>query len=85
MISWRYTQPILRKAFPWHGDLSRIVWELVERGHLGQKTGAGVYQYAPGDRTPTSHLVAEQIIADARVAGEVRAVLSPTGRKSSTG
>ena len=60
------TQPILSKAFSWHGDLSRIVWELVERGHLGRKTGAGVYQYAPGDPTPTSHPAAEQVIAGVR-------------------
>jgi 3-hydroxyacyl-CoA dehydrogenase len=59
-------QSILSKAFSWHGDQSRIVWELVERGHLGQKTGAGVYQYVPGDSTPTSNPVAEQVIAGVR-------------------
>jgi 3-hydroxyacyl-CoA dehydrogenase len=59
-------QPILSKAFPWHGGLSPIVWELVARGHLGQKTGAGIYQYVPGDATPMPHREAEQIIAGVR-------------------
>jgi 3-hydroxyacyl-CoA dehydrogenase len=60
------TQPILSKAFPWHGDLPRIVGDLIERGRLGRKTEVGVHQDAPGDRTPPSRLVAEQVMADAR-------------------
>ncbi len=39
---------------------------LVEGGHLGQKTGAGVYRYEPGDRTPRAHELTEQAVAAAR-------------------
>ena len=43
----------------WPGDL-------VEGGHLGQKTRAGVYRYEPGDRTPRPHELTEQAVAAAR-------------------
>jgi 3-hydroxyacyl-CoA dehydrogenase len=33
-----------------------------ELGRLGQKTGAGVYKYAPGNRTPQPDPVVEQLI-----------------------
>jgi 3-hydroxyacyl-CoA dehydrogenase len=39
------THAIMRQAFPHFGDLSPIVSGLVDAGHLGQKTGAGVYRY----------------------------------------
>lgn len=54
---------VLCQAFPRHGPLSPIVAELVAAGHLGQKTMAGVYKYAPGDYTPLPHRQAQQIIA----------------------
>ena len=60
------TQAIMREVFPHHGGLSPIVHDLCDAGYLGQKTGAGVYRYAPGDRTPQPHAVAEQAIAAAR-------------------
>jgi 3-hydroxyacyl-CoA dehydrogenase len=60
------TQPILAAAFPGHGGLSAIASGLVERGYLGQKTGAGVYRYEPGDHTPQPHAAAERLIADVR-------------------
>ncbi len=61
-----FTEAILRRAFPQHGGLSRIAQQLVERGHLGQKTGAGVYRYEPFDRTPLPHEATAEIIAAAR-------------------
>ena len=60
------TDRILQTAFPYHGELSRIARELVERGHLGQKTTAGVYRYLSGDRTPRHHDATAAIIAAAR-------------------
>jgi 3-hydroxyacyl-CoA dehydrogenase len=45
---------------------SRIPERLVESGRLGQKTGAGYYRYAPGDRTPQRDPAVEAIIADER-------------------
>lgn len=59
-------QAIMRAAFPHHGSLSAIVHQLCDAGHLGQKTGAGVYRYEAGDRTPQPHLAADQAIATAR-------------------
>ena len=38
---------------------------LVEMGRLGQKTGAGIYDYEPGNRTPIPSPVTKQIIAEA--------------------
>lgn len=42
----------LRRAFPRHGPLPQVVARLVAAGRLGQKAGAGVYNYAPGNYTP---------------------------------
>ncbi len=60
------TDAVLQAVFPWHGPLSSIVPSLVERGHLGQKTGCGVYRYEPGDHTPRRSDVAVEVIARAR-------------------
>ena len=38
---------------------------LVEMGRLGQKTGAGVYDYEPGDRTPKPSSITEKLLAEA--------------------
>ncbi len=59
-------QRSLAGAFPRHGPLSGIALRLVERGHLGQKTGSGVYRYRPGDHTPHASDAAGEIIAEVR-------------------
>ena len=41
--------------------------QLVEMGRLGLKTGAGVYDYKPGDRTPIPSPVTKKILEDAAV------------------
>lgn len=61
-----FTEAILRRAFPHHGGLSSIAEQLVAQGHLGQKTGAGVYCYRPGDRTPQPHEATAALVAAAR-------------------
>ncbi|MBT8080079.1 MAG: enoyl-CoA hydratase/isomerase family protein [Gammaproteobacteria bacterium] len=38
---------------------------LVEMGRLGQKTGAGTYDYEPGNRTPIPSPVTQELIAEA--------------------
>jgi len=60
------SQRILRQAFPHHGGLSSIVDLLAAAGHLGQKTGAGVYHYEQGNHTPHPHRAAEEAIAKVR-------------------
>ena len=39
--------------------------QLVGMGRLGQKTGAGVYDYEPGNRTPVPSPITEKLIAEA--------------------
>jgi 3-hydroxyacyl-CoA dehydrogenase len=55
------------------------VWpdKLVESGRLGQKTGAGYYDYEAGDRTPRPSAVALQMLEDsARELGITRRTVS---------
>jgi 3-hydroxyacyl-CoA dehydrogenase len=66
---------VLERAFPHHGPLSSIASRLVEGGHLGQKTGSGIYRYQPGDFTPQPSEATDAIIAEVqgrsgRTAGE---------------
>jgi 3-hydroxyacyl-CoA dehydrogenase len=44
------------------GRVTRSADLLVEMGRLGQKTQAGYYDYAPGDRTPRPSPVAAEVI-----------------------
>ena len=57
---------VLTRAFPHHGPTPPIVAELVARGMLGQKSGAGVYLYEKGDPKPRPNPAAQEIIAAAR-------------------
>ncbi len=57
------SQRVLAAALPRHGPLSPIATDLVERGQLGQKTGAGVYRYEPGSHVPLKCEATEQVIA----------------------
>jgi 3-hydroxyacyl-CoA dehydrogenase len=66
-------QEVLGRAVKHHGPLSGVALGLVEHGHLGQKTGAGVFRYEPGDRTPRDSRTTAETIA--RV--QRRAVLEP--------
>jgi len=63
------TDAVLSRAFPRHGCLSQIAVRLAEEGHLGQKTGAGVYRYEKGDYTPHRSVTTAQIIAGVQQAG----------------
>jgi len=58
-----HMEAVMGRAFAWHGPLSQIVLRLVEKGQLGQKTGAGVYGYEPGDFTPHPSTLAQQVIS----------------------
>ena len=62
------TDRVLSGAFPVHGPLSKIAVHLVERGRLGQKSGAGVYRYEKGDHTPHPSADAAQVIEGVRQA-----------------
>ncbi|NOZ22905.1 MAG: hypothetical protein GXP25_17650 [Planctomycetes bacterium] len=61
-----HTDRVLTEAFPGHGPLSQVATGLVEQGHMGQKTGSGVYKYEKGDYTPHRSDVTDRIIAEAR-------------------
>ena len=62
------TDRVLTGAFRSHGPLSNVAVRLVERGHLGQKSGAGVYRYEKGDRTPRPSAEAARVIAEVQQA-----------------
>jgi 3-hydroxyacyl-CoA dehydrogenase len=60
---------VMSRAFPAHGPLPAVAAGLVERGHVGQKSGSGVYAYRAGDRSPRRSEVAAEVIAEARRQG----------------
>jgi 3-hydroxyacyl-CoA dehydrogenase len=60
------TDRVMSRAFPRHGPLPSVAAKLVEGGHLGQKSGSGVYRYEPGDRHPHDSDATGQIIRDVR-------------------
>jgi 3-hydroxyacyl-CoA dehydrogenase len=47
---------------------ARVPDQLVEQGRLGQKTRAGIYDYAEGSRAPTPSALTRQLLADAAAA-----------------
>jgi 3-hydroxyacyl-CoA dehydrogenase len=59
-VGWR-----IRKG---RGVTSPIADRICELGRFGQKTGAGYYRYAAGDRTPVPDPDVEKIIADVATA-----------------
>jgi len=59
-------EKVMAPAFPRHAKLSEICRRLVEAGHLGQKTGSGVYKYERGDYTPRDSDFSKDIIAEVR-------------------
>jgi 3-hydroxyacyl-CoA dehydrogenase len=61
-----FTDRVMSRAFPAHGCVSPIAVRLVEQGHLGQKTGSGVYRYEKGDYTPHPSEAADRVIAQVR-------------------
>lgn len=58
------SQRVLAAALPRHGKLSPIAAGLVQRGQLGQKTGAGIYRYEPGSHVPLNCETTAQLVAD---------------------
>ncbi len=74
------TDRVLGQAYPYHGPLPTLVHRLVEAGHLGQKTGAGVYKYAQGDYTPQEHPVTVQMLAEIRRRAGFDAAVMPADR-----
>ncbi len=61
-----HTDRVLDRAGLGAGDSPASVNALVARGQLGQKTGAGVYRYEGGDRTPRSNPPTEQLLGEIR-------------------
>jgi len=62
------TAKVMSRAFPSHGPTPTVVTKLVDSGHLGQKTGAGVYRYEKGDRQPHDSEATAQILRELRTA-----------------
>jgi 3-hydroxyacyl-CoA dehydrogenase len=60
------TDALLRRAFPYHGEPADIAVRLVQQGHLGQKTGSGVYRYEKGNRAPLPSLTTAQALTEVR-------------------
>ncbi len=63
-----HTDRVLSRAFPAHGPLSQVVERLVKHGHLGQKSGAGVYRYEKGERTPLPNAETAEVVAQVQQA-----------------
>ncbi|HVV93613.1 MAG TPA: 3-hydroxyacyl-CoA dehydrogenase [Hyphomicrobiales bacterium] len=54
------------------GEPEPVVDALVERKQLGQKTGAGIYRYEKGDRTPRPNPDTAEIVREAQAARGIR-------------
>ena len=70
-IGWR----VRKRRYAEHppiGRYSTIADTLCEAGRFGQKTGAGYYKYAGGDRTPIPDPVVDDVIARAATAAKIK-------------
>lgn len=61
-----HAQRVLYRVLRYLGPLSPIAVRLVQRGHLGQKTGTGVYRYESGSHTPLASSETADVIAEVR-------------------
>jgi len=61
-VGWRIREE-RRKAGDPEAQAPNWVDTLAEQGRFGQKTGAGVYRYEPGDRTPRPDPAVDALIA----------------------
>lgn len=77
-----HAQRVLQRAFRCHGPMSPIAVRLVQRGRLGQKTGAGVYRYASGSHAPLPSDDTADVVAEVRE--ETRRRPCDIGRKEIT-
>ncbi|PWC32965.1 3-hydroxyacyl-CoA dehydrogenase NAD-binding domain-containing protein [Azospirillum sp. TSO35-2] len=64
-VGWRIREE-RRKAGDPEAQAPNWLDALAERGRYGQKTGAGVYRYEPGSRTPIPDLEVDAVIAEDR-------------------
>lgn len=62
------TATVMSHAFSHHAPPPQILTRLVARGHLGQKTGGGVYCYEKGDRQPLDSETTTEILRELRTA-----------------
>lgn len=56
----------LHKAFPYHGSLPEVAHRLVAMGRTGQKGGAGVYCYEPGNKAALDDPQLAEIVGASR-------------------
>jgi 3-hydroxyacyl-CoA dehydrogenase len=62
---------VLGPVFEHHGPVPEITRRLVEEGHLGQKSGSGVYKYDAGDSNPVFCGFSAGIVAEVQDARQV--------------
>ena len=62
---------VLGRAFEHHGPVPGVARRLAEEGHLGQKSGSGVYKYQAGDSNPIFPGLSPRIVGEVQKAGEV--------------
>ena len=62
---------VLGRVFEHHGPVPGVARRLVEEGHLGQKSGSGVYKYQAGDSTPIFPGLSPRIVGEVQRAGDV--------------
>jgi 3-hydroxyacyl-CoA dehydrogenase len=70
-VGWRIRKQRRRDG---DKDTPPLSWldTLAERGRFGQKTGAGVYLYKPGERKPVADPAVDDLIAEFRAAEDIK-------------